>query len=391
MNVDLFAKQIEAIHGRLYQLYEGANATPLPQPDLLPKAFKELGTASEALQIAAEELYQQNEELIEVRSQVEVERQRYMDLFEFAPDAYIVTDAQGKIREANRAACSLLNLTQKFLIGKPLIVFITESERWVFRSELNRIQQKDRVQELEVRMQARGGEQFDASVKIAPVLDAEGRPIALRWMLRDISAQKRSLQAIDLFDLHPSCDRPAQVYAKGEVIPLNSQIIWLVCHGLVKLTTLSETGQEVLVGLAGEEMPFGSSLTSLQAYQAIALSKEVRLVSVSLTEIAASPKLAQTLFSKINHRLRQTESLLAISGQRRVKDRLYYFLLLLKQEFGEAVPEGTRLRVRLTHEDFANACCTTRVTITRLLSRLQQQNTILFDSKSHIIIRNSNL
>jgi CRP-like cAMP-binding protein len=60
-------------------------------------------------------------------------------------------------------------------------------------------------------------------------------------------------------------------------------------------------------------------------------------------------------------------------------------LLWLKQEFGQEVAQGTRLSVRLTHQDLADACCTTRVTITRELRNLQQQGKITFDSKHHIV------
>ncbi|CAA9401470.1 hypothetical protein AVDCRST_MAG94-5938, partial [uncultured Leptolyngbya sp.] len=52
---------------------------------------------------------------------MEAERQRYQELFEFAPDGYLVTDAQGKIQEANLAAARLLNIEQRFLVGKPLL------------------------------------------------------------------------------------------------------------------------------------------------------------------------------------------------------------------------------------------------------------------------------
>jgi CRP-like cAMP-binding protein len=75
-------------------------------------------------------------------------------------------------------------------------------------------------------------------------------------------------------------------------------------------------------------------------------------------------------------RLRQMEAILAIAGQRRVDDRLYQLLLLLQQEFGQPVVEGTRLNIRLTHQDIANAICTTRVTVTRMLGKLQQQGLI---------------
>jgi len=102
-------------------------------------------------------------------------------------------------------------------------------------------------------------------------------------------------------------------------------------------------------------------------------------------QIAASPGLARTLLHQIIQRLRQTESLLAISGHLHVKDRFYHLLQLLKQQIGQPVAQGTRLSIRFTHQDLADACSTTRVTITRLLGQLQQQGSITFDSNKHII------
>ena len=390
LNVDSFAKQVEQIQTRLFDLYQNADRIPNPPSSAqVSIAFKELGYLSEKLQVAVEEMFVQTEELATTRLQVEAERLRYQELFDFAPDAYLVTDLEGKICEANRAAATLLNISPKYLIGKPLVVFIGEEDRSRFRLELNRCDRQDRVQELEVQIQPRGGTPLEAALRVVAVSDSQSQGMTLRWLLRDISAQKQAVREIEKNDFDLKSDRTSKFYTKGELIPLSPQTIWLVSGGLVKLSTIGENGQEVLVGLAGPEMVFGSTLTSLQTYQAIALSKEVELTSISLPEIAASPKLAQILFSKVNHRLKQAECLLAITGQRRVKDRLHYLLMLLKQQIGEPVPEGTRLSVRLTHEDFANACCTTRVTITRLLSKLQQQRKIVLDSKSHIILRNT--
>ena len=133
-------------------------------------------------------------------------------------------------------------------------------------------------------------------------------------------------------------------------------------------------------------MVFGSSLTFLNIYQATALS-DVELVSIHVGEIAASLTLSHTLLPKINQRLQQTESFLVISGRRRVKDRLHHLLQLLKREVGETMSEGTHLSVRFTHEDIASACCTTRVTVTRLMGKLQQQGIISFNSKNYIILK----
>lgn len=387
MNVDIFAQQVQDIHWRLSELYRGANASVEPLPDLLlPTAFKELGTASEELQVAAEELFQQTEELTAIRSQVEAERQRYKDLFEFLPNAYLVSDANGKIQEANRAAVTLLNVDPSYLLDKLLISFIPPPERRAFRTKLDQLHQCDWVQEWTVSLRPRNGDLFEASLTAAPVRDHEGKMIGVRWIARDITERKRVLKLLHNSDYDFSEDRQKHFYPKGEIIPLEPSYIWLVRHGLVKLSTMSESGEEVLVGLVGRSMPFGSSMTSLPTYQAIALSENVELVSFSLSEIAASPSLMQALLPQINERLRQTEVLLAISGKRQVKERLDHLLLFLKKEIGHPVAQGTRLSVHLTHQDLADACCTTRVTITRLLGKLQKQGKITFDSKRRILL-----
>lgn len=389
MNVENFSKQVEQMQGRLHQLYTDANVLPAPPTDLLPLAFKELGIVSEELHVAVEELYEQTELLVATREEVKDEQQRYQDLLDFAPDAYLETNLHGKILQANRAAAAMLNISQKFLVDKVMMSFIAPENRGDFHLELDRSRHKDSIEEREAVIQPRGSEPFEANVRLGTVFDRQGKQVGWRWTIRDISEHKRAERAIEHNDGELSCDRALLVFAKGEIIPLHPRSIWLVSSGLVKLSTVCQRGQEILVGLAGPETIFGSCLTSLQTYQATAMSKDVRLASISLAEIAASPKLTQTLFPKISERLKQAESLLAIAGHKRVKDRLDNLLLLLKQEFGEPLPAGTRLSIRLTHEDLANACCTTRVTITRLLSKLQQQGKLVFDSKSHIILKDS--
>ncbi|MGL5062237.1 MAG: Crp/Fnr family transcriptional regulator [Microcoleus sp.] len=180
-------------------------------------------------------------------------------------------------------------------------------------------------------------------------------------------------------------NRNLHFYGKGETIPLTSQGIWRVCQGLVQLSTLYPTGEEGLLGWVGPSMCFGLWLTGLQTYRATATS-DVYLIWYSMVEIEGSPQLAHELLPQMGRRLRQIEAILAIAGQRRVEDRLYHLLLLLKQEFGQPVVGGTRLNVRLTHQDIANAICTTRVTVTRMLGKLQRQGLIGRDGERHLIL-----
>jgi len=386
VNIEKFIQRTEILHKRLADLYQTASVLPWIPPDLLPQALKELYNTLKIVQLAAQELYQQNEELLETRNRLEAERQHYQDLFEFAPDGYLVTNTEGIIQEANHTAARLLNVSKHFLVGKPMMNFVSLGERQQVRCELIQLSESDRVEELLVSLQKRHGESFDAALTVTVVRNQQGKAISLRWMVRNISDRQYLESGTvknddDLFN-----DGQVHKYSKGETIPLNPLVIWYVSLGLVKLSTYCETGEEVLIGLATAGMVFGSSLTSLNIYQATALS-DVKLVSIYAAEIEASPNLSHTLLPKINQRLRQTESFLAISGRRRVQERLHYLLELLKREVGETVPEGTRLSVRFTHEDIASACCTTRVTITRLMGKLQEEGIISFDSKKHIILK----
>lgn len=115
-----FMQQLEALQGRLDRLYHCVNAAN-DQSHLLPSAFKELGIASEELQVAIEELLAQAEQSAAMQLELAAERQRYQHLFQFLPHAYLETDTNGKIIEANQAAANLLNVSQRFLVGKPLV------------------------------------------------------------------------------------------------------------------------------------------------------------------------------------------------------------------------------------------------------------------------------
>ena len=53
----------------------------------------------------------------------------YCELFELAPEAYLVTNGDGVIQEANHAAAALLGGPRELLGGRPLIGFVAERER----------------------------------------------------------------------------------------------------------------------------------------------------------------------------------------------------------------------------------------------------------------------
>lgn len=195
MNPDAFGLELEAVYERVALLCRDANQIQ-PVPELLPEAVAELNTALEELQVAYEELRDQNEELLAAREVVELERQRYCELFEFAPDGYLVTDVHGVIREANRAAASLLGTPQNYLSGKPLVLFVPRNLHRSFLLQLSVIGRSNRVLEWGLRLQPRHGTPVDVVVKVAVVSDLDEQPTTLRWLIRDVTDQNRAEQHI---------------------------------------------------------------------------------------------------------------------------------------------------------------------------------------------------
>jgi len=180
--------------------------------------------------------------------------------------------------------------------------------------------------------------------------------------------------------------RQPSVYPGGMVIPLDAQSLWQVEQGVVKLTHLDSEGAEIVVGLATPGMVFAKGLSSLDVYQAIALG-EVRLNSFLLSDLEASAELTQALLPCLIQRLQQTESFLAVVGQRTVEVRLRQFILLLAQAVGQPVTRGTRLGIRLTHEELACMIRSSRVTVTRLLGQFKRQGWLAADRKHHLIVK----
>ncbi|MFN6529150.1 PAS domain S-box protein [Nostoc sp. ChiSLP03a] len=154
---------------------------------------QELQQALEELQVMEEELREQNEELGVARELVELERQRYQNLFEFAPDAYLVTDTAGIIQEANRAAAILLAVRQKYLVNKPLILFIPYQDRQTFNTRLINKQQE---QKWEAYLKPRGGRAFPASIKADAMYDSKGKQVGWRWLFSDISERHQAKESL---------------------------------------------------------------------------------------------------------------------------------------------------------------------------------------------------
>lgn len=91
----------------------------------------------DSLHAALEEFRAGWENLEAQSGQLAQDRELYAELFRSAPDAYVVTDTYGMIREVNLAAQELLRFAPSILSRRPLELFVAADHRGPFRTKLN--------------------------------------------------------------------------------------------------------------------------------------------------------------------------------------------------------------------------------------------------------------
>jgi PAS domain S-box-containing protein len=179
-----FARRLADMRRRVEHLLNGAEARRAPLEELL--------ASLEELRVAEEDLRGQNEELAAAHLQIQEERRRYQQLFHYAPDAYLLTDLAGIVREANWSAARLLNVQPRFMAGKAIVSLVAPEDRARIRAELGRWQSEPTPKSLEVRLQPRRGEPFDAAITLSVARGgSRDTAIGFRWLVRDISAQRQ--------------------------------------------------------------------------------------------------------------------------------------------------------------------------------------------------------
>jgi len=81
------------------------------------------------IQVYQEELVVQNEELTRAQAALEETRDRFIELYDFAPSAYLALDSNGVIRQINLTGAALLGRPRHVIEGMPLLGFVADADR----------------------------------------------------------------------------------------------------------------------------------------------------------------------------------------------------------------------------------------------------------------------
>jgi two-component system sensor histidine kinase/response regulator len=151
---------------------------PLPAADLLHE-----------LQVHQVELEMQNEALRQKQTELEAARDRYVDLYDFAPVGYLTLTANGMIEEINFTAATLLGMERKDLLHRHFTVQVIpeDQSRWLtlFLAVMKQVGKGS----VELTLQRRDGAVFQAQLDCVRTKVGAGET-AVRITLTDITERK---------------------------------------------------------------------------------------------------------------------------------------------------------------------------------------------------------
>ena len=138
------------------------------------------------------QLEMQNEELQRAQETITQARDRYADLYDFAPVGYFTLERKGKIVEVNLAGAQLLGVERDLLVNQPFFPWVAPGSREACRAHLRKVFENEGRQTCEVKLRRRVGPPFYAALQSVAVPGEAGAVLHCRTTMSDITLRKQA-------------------------------------------------------------------------------------------------------------------------------------------------------------------------------------------------------
>ena len=142
------------------------------------------------------ELEAQNQALREAQARLEESRDRYADLYDFAPVGYMTLDAHGIIEEINLTATTLLGVARDRLIGTPFRAYVAAADGTAFREHLRQVRQTAATATCELSLTLKDRPAIPVQLVSLAVRNTTGKITRFRTTISDITERKQAKQAL---------------------------------------------------------------------------------------------------------------------------------------------------------------------------------------------------
>lgn len=164
------------------------------------------------IEIHQVELERQNEELRATRLRLEAYKNRYVDLYDFAPLGYVTFDGDGYVQEINLAGAKMLGVEPHALIGYSFDEHVVKDDQRVFLEHIAECVQNRREVTSELRLTTAGGRIVAVQAHSLPIEGPQDDTLC-KTALTDITERRLAEMALErehhllrtLIDHLPDC------------------------------------------------------------------------------------------------------------------------------------------------------------------------------------------
>lgn len=165
----------------------------------------------------------------------------------------------------------------------------------------------------------------------------------------------------------------------GESLPCECS--WRIQDGYLRLLSWGQDAEMLTLGIWGPG--------DLVVPSVIGVSP-LELVSLSPIQVEQCDPSREEKHQFLCDQLQQVSSLLLLTKIRPVEERLFQLLIWLGERFGRVSSRGVSLSLEdmnLTHRNLAEISGSTRVTVTKALSRFRQEGRMLREGADELLLR----
>lgn len=143
------------------------------------------------------ELEMQNAELRNAREELELSRNRYAELYDYAPVGYFTIDARGLIREVNLAGARLLGIERQLLVKMPFIdLLINAAGREIFSRHRDAVSHNQGMQKCEIDLKRKDGTTLPVQLQSIMVGNIDDKVDYIHTTIIDVSDRRRAEDAL---------------------------------------------------------------------------------------------------------------------------------------------------------------------------------------------------
>jgi PAS domain S-box-containing protein len=148
------------------------------------------------LQVHQIELEIQNDELRRAQLNLAEVRDKYVELYDFAPVGYFTLDKKGLVEEVNLTGANLLDVDRRSLINSSFTRFIAADFQDSFYFHRRRVLETATRQTCELKLLKNDGSTFYGLLESIPVPDTEGNLKQFRTAITDLTMQHQTELAL---------------------------------------------------------------------------------------------------------------------------------------------------------------------------------------------------